>query len=207
MINEAELYPESERHKLSIAMDKDQIMITGIINGDERILSNFYKENIRYVQGYILQNFGNAEDVEDIFQDALVVLYQKLKSEMVEMRVPVTTYFYGICKNLWKNRLRKKQRLVVDDKRVYFEEESNDIIIHNIENKEREHLYRKHFQKLSSENRKLLHLFFEGKSMKEISKITGYTVGYARKKKFLAKKQLLKMIEQDPLYEELKVVC
>ncbi|WP_226294101.1 RNA polymerase sigma factor [Aquimarina algicola] len=188
-------------------MDKDQIMITGIINGDERILSNFYKENIRYVQGYILQNFGNAEDVEDIFQDALVVLYQKLKSEMVEMRVPVTTYFYGICKNLWKNRLRKKQRLVVDDKRVYFEEESNDIIIHNIENKEREHLYRKHFQKLSSENRKLLHLFFEGKSMKEISKITGYTVGYARKKKFLAKKQLLKMIEQDPLYEELKVVC
>ncbi len=180
------------------------MLIAGIIDGDERILTRFYRDNIRYIQGYILRNYGNFEDVEDVFQDALVVLYQKLKSGILEIRVPITTYFYGICKNLWRNRLRKKQRLILENEQSRFEG-VNDTIMNDIENQEREHLYRKHFQKLSTDNKRLLQLFFEGRSMKEISNITGYTEGYTRKKKFMAKKQLLQMIEKDPMYQELVV--
>ncbi|PKV53162.1 RNA polymerase sigma factor (sigma-70 family) [Aquimarina sp. MAR_2010_214] len=188
-------------------MDKDRVIIAGIIDGDEKILTCFYKENIRYIQGYILRNNGNSEDVEDVFQDALVVLYQKLRSGLLELRVPIKTYFYGICKNLWRNRLKKKKKLIINDEQYGFNERVGESLIADIENQEREHLYRKHFQKLSTENKKLLYLFFEGKSMKEISKITGYSEGYARKKKFEAKKKLLKMIEKDPMYSELKIIC
>ena len=188
-------------------MNQDQTIITGIIQGDERILNCFYKENIRYVQGYILRNYGNAEDVEDIFQDALVVLYQKLKAGLLEIRVPVRTYFYGICKNLWRNRLRKLKRSVVNHAHYRFDEEVDEIGYEDIENQERELLYRKHFQNLSADHRELLGLVFEGKSMKEISQIKGYSVGYTRKKKFLAKKKLLSMIEEDPMYNELRAVC
>jgi len=191
----------------------DQIILTGIIDGNEKILTRFYKENIRYVQGYILRNYGNTEDVEDVFQDALVVLFQKMKSGLLEIHVPLKTYFYGICKNLWRNRLRKKKRLIMENNQILYEnqrhleEGDNDTIVADIENNDREHLYRKHFQKLSNDNRKLLHLFFEGKSMKEISVLTGYTEAYTRKKKFLVKKQLLEMIEEDPMYEELRAIC
>ncbi len=187
-------------------MDQDQVLIAGIIDGDQRILTRFYKENVRYIQGFILRNYGNPEDVEDVFQDALVVLYQKLKSGLLQLKVPVRTYFYGICKNLWRNRLRKRERFIVEERENEAEEDTNDSITKSIENQEREHLYRKHFQKLSTDNRQLLDLFFEGRSTKEISKITGYTEGYTRKKKFDAKRQLLKMIEQDPLYAELRAV-
>ncbi|TSE10194.1 sigma-70 family RNA polymerase sigma factor [Aquimarina algiphila] len=197
----------SKRYKLTITMNNDQVIIAGIIEGDERILTCFYRDNIRYIQGYILRNYGNLEDVEDVFQDALVVLYQKLRSGLLEIRVPIKTYFYGICRNLWRNRLKKKEKLIIDDGQNRFEEGINDPLIANIENQEREHLYRKHFQKLSADNKKLLYLFFEGKSMKEISIITGYSEGYTRKKKFEAKRQLLKMIEKDPMYEELRAIC
>lgn len=188
-------------------INKDQVIIAGIIDGDERILTCFYKENIQYIQGYILRNSGNPEDVEDVFQDALVVLYQKLRSGLLELRVPIKTYFYGICKNLWRNRLKKKKKLIINDEQYHFEKGTHDSLITDIENQEREHLYRKHFQKLSTDNKKLLSLFFEGRSMKEISKITGYSEGYTRKKKFEAKKKLLKMIEKDPMYNELKALC
>ncbi len=197
----------SKRYKLTITMNNDQVIIAGIIEGDERILTCFYRDNIRYIQGYILRNYGNLEDVEDVFQDALVVLYQKLRSGLLEIRVPIKTYFYGICRNLWRNRLKKKEKLIIDDGQNRFEEGINDPLIANIENQEREHLYRKHFQKLSADNKKLLYLFFEGKSMREISIITGYSEGYTRKKKFEAKRQLLKMIEKDPMYEELRAIC
>ena len=185
----------------------DQTIITGIIDGDQRILTCFYRENIRYIQGYILRNYGYSEDVEDIFQDALVVLYQKLKTGILEIRVSIRTYFYGICKNLWRNRLRKKKNLLLDDREYCFNEETNDSVINTIENQEREHLYRKHFLKLNTTNRKILGLFFEGKTMREIAKITGYSEDYVRKKKYEAKKKLLRMIEKDPMYNELKGVC
>lgn len=184
--------------------NKEQHLINGIINGNDQVLKRFYAENIRYIQGYILRNQGNIEDVEDVFQDALVVLYQKLRSGLVEINVPIKTYFYGICKNTWRTRLRKKEKLIIDDGQISIKENDTDLLIYQIENNEREHLYKKHFQNLSLTNRNLLLLYFEGKSMNEISSITGYSVGYTRKKKFQAKKELLQMIEQDPLYEELR---
>ena len=183
-------------------VNKDQRLINGIINGEQEVLKHFYRDNIYYVRNYILRNSGNMEDVEDIFQDALVVLYQKLRSGRIEIHAPVRTYFYGICKNLWLTRLRKKEKLIINDDNGLEERLTNEVL-ENQENQEREHLYQKHFQKLSPDNKQLLHLFFEGKSMKEISKICGYSEGYARKKKFDAKKKLFAMIEDDPMYREL----
>lgn len=188
-------------------MHADQLVITGIREGNEKILDQFYKENVKYIKGFIINNYGNNEDVEDVFQDALVRLYQKLRSGNLELQGSLKTYFYGICKNIWRTRLRKKEFLIEDH--TYFEEET--IVVENsidsIENQEKEYLYRKYFQKLSSDNRQLLTLFFSGKSMKEISVITGTSLGYTRKKKFDAKNKLLQMIEQDPAYKELRAVC
>ncbi|WP_299434268.1 sigma-70 family RNA polymerase sigma factor [uncultured Aquimarina sp.] len=188
-------------------MNTDQAIISGIIKGDERVLKVFYRDNVRYIQGYILRNYGSIEDVEDVFQDALVVLYQKIKSGLLKISVPIKTYFYGICKNIWRTRLRNKLKLVGDDTKLKNKEQITDSVVKDIENKDREHLYRKHFQKLSNDNKNLMLLFFEGKSVKEISKITGYTEGYTRKKKFDVKKQLLTMIEKDPLYSELRITA
>ena len=179
--------------------NKDQVIIHGILTGDEKILTRFYKDNIHYIQGYIIRNSGNYEDVEDVFQDALVILYQKLRSGFLELNVSIRTYFYGICKNIWRNRLRKKQKLILEDSHNHFQKEIYNPIFTDIENQDREHLYRKHFQKLSTINKKVLSLFFEGKSMREISKIIGYSEGYTRRKKFEAKNRLLKMIENDPM--------
>lgn len=188
-------------------MYKDQLIITGIKEGNEKILGEFYKDNVKYIKRFILNNYGNKEDVEDVFQDALVRLYQKLRSGNFQLQGSLRTYFFGICKNIWRTRLRKKDILIEDHS--YFEEEASVIEnpIHYMEDQEKEHLYRKHFQRLSSDNKQLLTLFFSGKSMKEISVITGTSLGYTRKKKFDAKNKLLQMIEQDPIYKELRAVC
>ncbi|MBW1297858.1 RNA polymerase sigma factor [Aquimarina litoralis] len=183
----------------------DQKVIKGILDGDQKILNVFYRDNINYIQGYILRHSGTIQDVEDIFQDAMVVLYQKIKSGTFEIHVPLSTYFYGICKNTWRTRLRKKHQIIFDETMIDIKRETTDSLMNSIENDEREHLYRKHFQKLSTSNRSLMLLYFEGKSVKEISKITGYTPGYTRKKKFDVKKELLTMIEQDPMFQELRI--
>ncbi|MDH7446015.1 RNA polymerase sigma factor [Aquimarina sp. 2201CG14-23] len=183
---------------------EERKIIEGILAGDETIIKAFYKRNYNYVKSYVLKNSGDNVDAEDVFQDALVLVYQKLKSDSLELRVSVSAYFYGVCKNIWRNRLRKKRKLIISDEVIETNDEIDGSIIEDIENKEREMLYRKYFVTLSDKCKELLNLVFAGNSMREIANITGYSEGYARKKKFECKKSLIEMIETDPVYSELK---
>ncbi|AXT52321.1 sigma-70 family RNA polymerase sigma factor [Aquimarina sp. BL5] len=184
---------------------KERKILEGIAAGDTAIIKAFYKKNYNYIRGYILQNSGEEEDAEDVFQDALVVMYQKLRSGTLDINVSIRTYFYAICKNTWRSRLRKKKKIIFDDELIEANEESEEYIVEDIEEKEREHVYRKYFLKLSDACKEVLSLVFAGNNMKEIARITGYAEGYARKKKFECKKSLLYMIEEDPVYQELKI--
>ena len=183
---------------------QDRKILEGIAKGDQEILKGFYKKNLPYIQRYILQNSGNHEDVEDVFQDALVLMYQKVKTGSLELQSSLNTYFYAICKNIWRNRLRKHKKLVVIEN-TPDTEDIDSSVIQEIENKEREHVYRKYFVKLSDTCKKILSLVFDGNSMRDIAQLTGYSEAYTRKKKFECKKSLIQMIEKDPIFQELKV--
>ncbi|PKV48095.1 RNA polymerase sigma factor (sigma-70 family) [Aquimarina sp. MAR_2010_214] len=184
--------------------NEDYKIVEGIVKGDTTIIKFFYKKNYQYIRKLILQNKGNEDDVEDIFQDALVLVYQKLSSGNLELRCSLNSYFYGVCKNMWRNRLRKKSRLKFSENINNDCNEMIDVVLKNIEYKEREDLYRKYFLKLNDVDQMILRLYIERKTMKEIAKLTGYTESYVRKKKFESKKKLLEMIEKDPIYKELK---
>ncbi|MDH7446927.1 RNA polymerase sigma factor [Aquimarina sp. 2201CG14-23] len=176
----------------------------GIIAGDKVILKEFYKRNFKHIQNYIINNSGTKEDTEDIFQDALLIVYAKFKSGSLEMSCSIHAYFYGVCKNLWRSKLRKKHLLIFDNNISNIFPETVDTIINTIETEERENLYHKHFTKLSINNKRLLDLVFEGNNTAEIASKMNYSIGYARKKKSLCKKYLLKKIEKDPKYQELR---
>lgn len=181
----------------------DQDILKGIVAGDERVIKAFYKDNHPYIRTYILKNSGNEADVEDVFQDGLVFLYQKLKTGDFELSSALSTYFYGVCKNIWRNRLRKNRKMVVTDTIAEDAEIIAPQVLQEIEVTEQQHVYRKYFLQLHDTCRQVLQLLFMGNSMRQIAEITGYSEGYTRKKKFECKKNLIEMIEQDAMYKEL----
>lgn len=182
---------------------KSQKIITGIIAGDSLILKEFYKKNLPYVRKYILLNRGSIEDVEDIFQEALVLVYHKLRNKKLDLQVSADSYFIGVCKNLWKNQLRKQKILTYQESQIDFIPDTSISIIDTMTLRSKQELYQKYFTKLNENNKELLSLFFEGKSMNDIATNIGYTKGYTRKKKYIIKNCLLKMIQSDPVYVEL----
>jgi len=126
-------------------INKERKILKGIATGDHVVIKNFYKENLNYIKGYILQNSGENQDVEDVFQDALVIIYQKLKSDSLHINVPLQTYFYAVCKNVWRNQLRKKRKLILSDDIIENDQTSEETIIENIEDYEQEQAHRKYF--------------------------------------------------------------
>lgn len=185
---------------------KNQEIIKGILSGDKETLKSFYKKNLPIVRGFIIGYNGTREDVEDIFQEALVLLYHKLKSgDLVTIESSIHSYFIGICKNKWKNQWRKQKNITYQELFSDNIMEESDSIIDTFHQKDKEQVFHVHMESLSANSKNLLQLFLIGKSMRDIARINGYTEGYTRKKKYYIKEHLIKMIQSDPLYTELMI--
>lgn len=75
----------------------------------------FYYINMTYLPSviqYIKLHGGTKEDAEDVVQDAILVLINNVNEGKYQLQeaTKIKTYFIGICKNIWKEHLRKKAR-------------------------------------------------------------------------------------------------
>ncbi len=179
-------------------------IVKGFLAGKEAVISLFYEDNFQKVKVFIEKNSGTETDAEDIFQEAIIVTYQKLRAGTLELECTLGTYVFAVSRNLWMNALRKKQKIRSWEKLPEISDALHNSILEDIHTLERMNLYQKYFLKLGENCKRLLIFFFSGKRMSEIAGIMGYSEGYARKKKFECKKRLLEMVEQDPSYDELR---
>lgn len=62
------------------------------------------------IQAFILNNNGNSDEAGDIFQEAMIVLYEKSVSDGFELNCLLKTYIYSVCRRLWLKRLQQLQR-------------------------------------------------------------------------------------------------
>ncbi|HEY1009614.1 MAG TPA: sigma-70 family RNA polymerase sigma factor, partial [Daejeonella sp.] len=58
----------------------DSEVIFGILNGSKETLNRLYKSYFPMILQMIVSNNGNEDDAKDIFQEAVIVLYSKVKS-------------------------------------------------------------------------------------------------------------------------------
>jgi RNA polymerase sigma factor (sigma-70 family) len=58
----------------------------------------------------ILNNNGNEDDAKDVYQEAIIVLYNKVKRGDFELSSKLKTYIYSICRRLWLKRLKQLNR-------------------------------------------------------------------------------------------------
>lgn len=189
----------------SLRMKKYDNIKTLILKGDTDTLTNLYRECFPSIKQFIIKNSGDIEDAEDVFQEALVILYRKIKEDSLVLKCALSTYIYSICRNMWLDRLRRKSRTigVIDGEQEIVD--LGDDIITTIHKNDQYALYQKHFQSIGKGCQKLLTLFFEGKKMQFITQAMGFgSEGYTRKRKFKCKEKLINSIQNDPTYNELK---
>ncbi|GAA0715906.1 hypothetical protein GCM10009430_10950 [Aquimarina litoralis] len=181
----------------------DQEMREGIISGNEIIIRRFYQKNFPIVKNYILLNGGCLEDTEDVFQDALLLLYLKLRNPEFMIRPPIQNYFYGVCRNMWLKTVNRNKKLLFMDllNNDWNHEEST--VIEKLFQKERKQLFHAYFANLQDTTKRLWQLIFEGKDYQEMARITGCTENYLRKKKSETKKRMIQNISKDPVFKEL----
>ncbi len=182
----------------------DSEIIKGIRKKDNKILGGLYEKSLPSVKKFVVDNSGNIDDVNDVLQEGIILIYQKIQEGSLQVNISVQGYLVAICKNIWLMRLRRRKKMIVNSDQVDILEGSEENLIFDLIQAEKDNLYRKHFLKLEEGCIKLLTAVFDGRSMKEIADTLNISIGYARKKKFLCKERLVTSIQNDDIYQELR---
>jgi RNA polymerase sigma factor (sigma-70 family) len=85
-------------------------VLEGIARNDSRAIGKVYKENFSLIQNFIIRNNGSYDDARDIFQEAMLVLYEKSKQEGFLLTCQIKTFLYSICRRLWLKKLQQNYR-------------------------------------------------------------------------------------------------
>lgn len=156
--------------------DQEQALLEGLVANDTNSIETIYRENYAAIQAFIIRNSGYPDDARDIFQEAMIVLFEKTKSGSFTLSCQLQTYLYSVCRRLWLKRLQKQNRFApsvenmveiipVDEEMDLHEKLDNDFM-----------LMESALKKIGQPCRRLLEAFYiEKKSMPEIAESFGYT--------------------------------
>ncbi len=182
----------------------DDTILTELKKKDEGSIKYLYEEYFPLARSIVLKNSGTYEDAEDVFQDGLIVLFEKIQIGPLTLNCSLKTYFFSICRNIWMQRLDRKWRLLYQPDFVNESLGDYDPFPFEIdeENLAKTRLYNHHLHSLPEDCKKILMLFISKTSLKEITCLMGFKdVSYAKTRKYLCKNMLRKRILNDPEYK------
>jgi len=103
----------SERSR-SVVSEADAVILEGVARGDAGSLERLYRDYFPMILNMIVQNNGTEEEAKDVFQEAVIVLYDKVKQHDFELTSRLKTYIYSVCRRLWLKQLGSKDRTFRD---------------------------------------------------------------------------------------------
>ncbi|MGB3183639.1 MAG: sigma-70 family RNA polymerase sigma factor [Cyclobacteriaceae bacterium] len=183
-------------------------ILKGLSSGDQqtenRCLKQLYQEYYGLIEIFILKNNGSPDDAKDVFQDGIIVLYNKSRQEDFILTSSVKTYLYSVCRNIWIDRLRQsinRSRLLDLHEFDKVQEDDLKVLLEN----ERSAVLMEHIDRLGPKCKTVLTLFYyDRKSMKEIAlKMDMASEAVARNKKHSCLSRLRDMVSENDFLKQL----
>ena len=91
-------------------IEQEKSLLEGLAREDKESIERIYREHYKMVQSLVMNNNGSQDDAADIFQEAMIVLYQKAVNGGFELHCQLKTFIYSVCRRLWLKKLQQMQR-------------------------------------------------------------------------------------------------
>ncbi|SHM13670.1 RNA polymerase sigma factor, sigma-70 family [Chitinophaga jiangningensis] len=85
---------------------KDRDLLLGLARSDGKSLEIIYSDNFPVVLRMILQHNGTEDDAKDVFQEAIIILYEKACKGDFTLTSRLKTFLYSVCRHLWLKKLQ-----------------------------------------------------------------------------------------------------
>lgn len=180
-----------------MAADKDTELIHEFLGGNDSAFNKIAAKYQQKIYWHARRMLGNHIDADEVTQEVLIVIYNKLKS--FKFNSTLFTWIYRITTTRSLNYIKKRQA----KKFLFFlDEQTKDLqaaddIIKNIEEKEKMYKLQRILKLIPSKQREVFILRnFDDLSYEEISEITGKSIGGLKANYFHALKKVKEHINE-----------
>lgn len=105
-------------------MSSTKEFIEAIRSGNNNYALNvIYKDVLPKIKKYVLKNSGTNDDVNEITQQLVEIIYRKIKHENFVPDGEIKGYMWIISRNLWINKAKHSQRMVSVEDETYLDQE------------------------------------------------------------------------------------
>ena len=90
----------------------DSVLIRAIKIGgapENDAIKQLYKQNLTAVTSFVIKNNGSEIDAREMLQEAIIILYENIKSNKFEYKAKLSTYLFSVAKNKWYSQLKRKE--------------------------------------------------------------------------------------------------
>jgi len=177
--------------------DTDFESVKKFLSGDESAFNQIVKKYQKKIYWHARQMLGNHLDADEVTQEVMIVMYNKLKS--FNFNCSLYTWIYKIVTTRSLNQIRRRQikRFFSIDDKEEIDLRSTTDIVEDISNREKIEKVRKVLEKIPPKQRQIFIMRnFEQLSYEEISKITGKSVGGLKANYFHALKKVLELTNE-----------
>jgi RNA polymerase sigma factor (sigma-70 family) len=182
---------------------QEQALLKRLAANDSEAAKIIYQDNFKMVQAYVLNNNGSFDDARDIFQEAMIVLYEHAKNDQFVLTAQISTYVYSVARRLWLKRLQQMKRYATPvesiGETVAVDE---DLETHEKNNADMQ-MMESALQKLGEPCKSLIEAYYmKKKGMLEIAEQFGYTnADNAKNQKYKCLVRLKKIFFTQPKME------
>ena len=164
----------------------DQRYIEGLLHNDGPTVDEIYRKYAGAIRNFIVKNNGSEDDAADIFQEALIDLYNQARYKELRLSCPFEAFLLLVCKRKWYNLQKKRGGYRVTNSTEEVSQLGEDVFAaaERLATEEtRARLFMEQFARLGEKCREILRLSLSGEAQEKIALRLNLTYGYLRKKK------------------------
>lgn len=186
----------------------DEEIIIGLRKGTDKVLNYLYKNYYGAVRNLVFKTNGTEEQARDLFQEVLIVVYNKLQDDNFKLTSSFFTFFYAVIKYSWLDFRKTSKRNPLENAIDFNKGEENETFGSEIEDlglkAGKNSLFRAYFNQLPNNCQFILRLALADYSAEEIAVELNYaSSNIVRKQKSICLAALIEKIRKDPIFKEL----
>lgn len=179
-------------------LNDDVRILDQIRKGKEEALVRLYETNRRQVTSFVTRNSGSQDDAEDMLQEALVILWERVRTGRYEHAAKISTFVFATVKNMWFRKVARSRREVASDMQNDPTPGNQKSVLDEMIETEEATAVSTALNTLGDPCRQLLLLYYwEELSMDEIAVQMGFAnADTVKSKKYQCKKALEKLLKR-----------
>jgi RNA polymerase sigma factor (sigma-70 family) len=184
----------------------DEEIIVGLKERDSQTLQYIYKNHYDPVRQLINNNSGSDDDAEDVFQEALIIVFKRLgEDDQFELTSAFKTYIYSVSRLIWLKKLRDQRKMDVSELKREMEEYIEFEEPPPVQDKDlRMAIYQRNLLLIPGDCQNILRMTAENIKSKDIAEKLGFrSESYVRKRRHFCKEFLVNKIKEDAEYRDM----